>query len=229
MGRRLFQTKTEWVAEEIRKAIREGRLRPGDRLRLHEWATLLGVSPTPLREAMKALAAEGYLHITPHKGAQVTAFSSRDFLDLCRLVAVLDSLAAELAAERLRGQKREALCSRLDRLTEEMRRAFAGHDVERASALNVEFHRTIYEGAQSSLLSKVRAPLYDAIPVIRQSFWSMVAASPELLDEHCREHLGIVEALRTGDAACAAKLTRDHLERNLHKLVQLQVQGVGVR
>jgi|FaiFalDrversion2_1042247.scaffolds.fasta_scaffold00401_4 DNA-binding GntR family transcriptional regulator len=222
-----YETKTEWAADQLRRAILEGRVRPGQRLRIHEWAKRLGVSATPVREAMKTLEAEGYLRISPHRGAEVTAFLSREFSDLYRIALALDPLAAELAAQRLRGPKGAAACRRLLRLNDEMRQAFLQGDVGRAEALNLQFHRAIYEAAQSPLLVKVRAPLYDAIPVVRQTFWEVLAASPELFQQHYAEHADIVRAIEAGDVPLAVKLTKEHLMHGLERLAGLHQAAQG--
>jgi DNA-binding GntR family transcriptional regulator len=80
-----YETKTEWTANQIRDAILGGRIRPGDRIRIQDWSKRLAVSATPIREALKALEAEGYVRISAHKGAEVTAFSSKEFSDSYRI------------------------------------------------------------------------------------------------------------------------------------------------
>src|SRR4051812_4727008 len=73
-----YQPKNELVADALRDAIRKGEIRPGERLRMEEWSRKLAVSTTPLREAFKALEAEGYIEIVPHKGAVVVPFTQWD-------------------------------------------------------------------------------------------------------------------------------------------------------
>src|SRR5438067_852909 len=91
-----FETKTAMAFAQVKAAIESGKIRPGDRVRLREWAVKLDVSPTPLREALKALESEGYITISPHRGARVVPFSEKDFFAASRLTRTSDSLAAEL-------------------------------------------------------------------------------------------------------------------------------------
>src|SRR3972149_9320506 len=103
-----YETKTEWTANQIRDSILSGRIRPGDHVRIQDWSKRLAVSATPVREAIKALEAEGYVRISAHRGAEVTAFTSKEFSDSFRLHQALDCLAAEFATNRLSGSRRTA-------------------------------------------------------------------------------------------------------------------------
>jgi DNA-binding GntR family transcriptional regulator len=217
-----YETKTEWTANQIRDAILGGRIRPGDRIRIQDWSKRLAVSATPIREALKALEAEGYVRISAHRGAEVTAFSSKEFSDSYRIQLALDSLATEFAVQRLNGQARTAACKRMRNMNEELREALRAGDSRRAEKLNADFHKAIYDAADSPLLTKARGPLWTGVPVAGQVFWEDVASSEDRIAELCDEHDGIVGALESGDQQLAMRLTRQHLESGINKLMALE-------
>src|SRR5690242_16981915 len=114
-----YETKTEWAASQLRKAITAGRIQPGERMRIQDWADRLDISATPLREAFKVLEGEGYLEITPHRGAQVKPFNSNEFAISGRISEELDAIAAEEAALHMAPEERSGLVKRLARLNEQ--------------------------------------------------------------------------------------------------------------
>ncbi|MEE9255616.1 MAG: GntR family transcriptional regulator, partial [bacterium] len=92
------------VAEEIKEAILKGDLQPGDKLVETDLTQSLGVSRTPLREAFRELAAEGYITVVPHKGSYVSTISEEEVLDLYSITSVLEGLATRLATPRLQSE-----------------------------------------------------------------------------------------------------------------------------
>lgn len=220
-----YETKTEWTAAQIRGAILEGSVRPGDRLRIQDWARRLAVSATPIREAIKALEAEGYVRISPHRGAEVTAFTSKEFSDSSRIHQALDSLAAEFATNRLSGARRTAAVRRLRRINEEMGEALRSGNLRRADRSNADFHKAIYDAADSPLLVKAREPIWASIPVAAQVFWHQVLDTPEAKEELVQEHEAIIAAIEAGDPRAAINATRHHLESSLHRIAEAEAKA----
>lgn len=221
-----YETKTEWTASQIRDSILSGQVLPGERIRIHEWSERLAVSPTPVREALKALEAEGYVRISAHRGAEVTAFLSKEFSDSFRITITLDMLATEFAVERLRGSQRASACKRMRNINQELRAALEAGRARDAERLNQKFHRAIYDAAESPLLSAAREPLWGGIPVAVTVFWKMVTSSPAWTEEICSEHGDIVDAIEAGDRQRAIWLTREHLERGTRRLSEMDAPGV---
>lgn len=217
-----YETKTEWTAAQIRDAILDGRIRPQERIRIQDWARRLAVSATPVREAIKALEAEGYVRVSPHRGAEVTSFSSKEFSDSARLHQALDTLAAEFAVKRLTGARRASAVRRLRRINEEMRDALAKGDLRKADRANAEFHKAIYDAADSPLLVKAREPIWASIPVAAQVFWHKVIDTPDAKEELIREHEDIISAIENGDQHAAISATRRHLESALHRISEAE-------
>ncbi len=217
-----YETKTEWVANHLRDSILSGQISPGERIRIQDWSKRLAVSATPIREALKALEAQGYVRISAHRSAEVTAFSSKEFSDSLKIQLALDSLAIDFAIQRLTGSRRTAACRRMKALNEDLGHALEAKDIRRAERLNVAFHKSVYEAADSPLLLKARAPIWSSIPVAGVVFWEAVAALPERIVALSVEHDAIADAIEAGDRQAALHHTRAHLEQGFRLLRQIE-------
>jgi DNA-binding GntR family transcriptional regulator len=220
-----YETKTEWTAAQIRSAILDGRVRPGDRLRIQDWARRLAVSATPVREAIKALEAEGYVRISAHRGAEVSAFTSKEFSDSFRLHQALDCLAAEFATNRLAGSRRTAAIKRMRRINEDLREALASGDLRRADRANAELHQAIYDAADSPLLLSARQPIWASIPVAAKVFWHMISDSEASKAQLVDEHEDIIAGIERGDPRAAINATRAHLESAMHRVADAEASA----
>jgi DNA-binding GntR family transcriptional regulator len=194
---------TDWVTEELRKAIVELRLRPGAPLREVALADQLGVSKTPLREAFARLEQEGLVETTSFKGAVVTSYSERDLNEIYELRALLEGAAARAAAERSTSDTLDALRDVVGR-SRELRDA--GDLVELASLLE-QFDLIVYAQVTNerigSLIENLRAHL-TRIGKLTESIPGRVEASVE-------EHAGIVDAIVAHDPDEAERLMRVHI------------------
>ena len=201
------QIEVRSVVDQVHSALLErivaGELPPGSRLRQEALADELGVSRTPLREALVRLASEGLVEFTPNRGATVAA---RDFTDMeqawgARLV--IEPGAARLAAER---RDPEAV----ERLRECVRRqrAVAG-DVTTSFALNREFHLTLVHASGNVHLGQFAELLW--LTRIGVPIFARQARSREQILLWASEHATIVDAVAGGKAALAERLTRDHI------------------
>lgn len=206
-----FETKPAWVADQLRKAIVSGRLQPGERVWLQEWADRLGVSTTPLREAFKVLEAEGYVTISPHRGAHVASFSPEYFLDLSRTRYALDHLAVELVIERLGNKEREALARKLRERNRQLAVAVESRDMGRADSLNRTFHDSIYQATRSNSLQAAVAPLWKISPPTGDRFYQAILASEAARGRMLEEHDQIAAGIEVGDVALAAAAVRAHM------------------
>src|SRR5690606_5705897 len=135
-GRRREQLSDE-VAAQLRAEIMSGALRPGTYIRLDETAAALGVSITPVREALRTLRGEGMVQLVPHRGHVVIPLSRTDVEDIFWLQATIAKELAASAAERIS----EAEIDELDRLNDELAAAVAGHGVDEIAAAEFAFHR----------------------------------------------------------------------------------------
>lgn len=189
----------------IRKAILNGRYRPGARLIVRELAEELGLSPTPIKEALAALEREGLVKSTPHKGYQVFKPSLEDAQEIYELRESLEGLAARLAT--LRGG--EGLVNALTALWEKQREAADRRDLEAYGDFDIGFHRTLWEAAGNKRLRHIAENLDGQVRLLI----STSAAVPGRLPLSIEEHRRIIEAIRKRDASEAEAAMRQHIYR----------------
>lgn len=206
---RLFQTKSDTIAQLIQQDILEGRLLPGARLLQEEVAARYGSSTTPVREAFHKLESGGLLVRHPHRGYLVASRSADEIDDIWRVRFLVEGLEAELAAPRLT----DADLAELDRLTAEI--AAAGGDLAQYTRLNTLFHDTIYRAAGRPTLFAISKGLRDpSFTVLAQYF-----AAGGTMDTLHAEHEAILAACRARDASALKCATQAHIENARLKVV----------
>ncbi|MFF2634176.1 GntR family transcriptional regulator [Microbacterium sp. NPDC058021] len=188
----------------IREAILDGVLAPDAWLREVALSEALGVSRTPVREALNRLEEEGLVARTPGAGAQVTRLSFEDMSAVYQVRASLESLAAEYAT---RQGKPEHL-ARFRQLHERMTAATAATDFEAFSRANVEFHHLLSVAADNAYLSRLLATVEVAI----RRFGTR-SLSPERMTEVLGEHAAIIDAIAEGDPERAGSAASAHATR----------------
>jgi len=194
-------TSTVRVHAELRQAILDGVLGPGERLRAEALAERFGTSRTPVREALQRLEREGLVELPPNRGAIVSAFDAEDVLDLYEIRAVLEAHAASRAATRIRPEQVAALrdnCAQADEL---------GDDVRGLMSLNEAFHRLVVEAAASPHLAASMHGVEGIPRAFRTAFWADAGQRAQSL--FC--HRELVGALAAGDAELAGAVMRMHI------------------
>ena len=191
------------ATELIRAAIIDGRLEPGRRLKEEELARELGISRTPVREALLVLQTEGLLESAPNRGATVRTYEAADLDDLYQLRALLEGFAARRAAARISAAD-------LDRLRESCERFVAlraEDDVTDLVRENLSFHNVILEAAGSERLVQMVRKVIELPLVYRSYVWY----SPEqkLISEHY--HRQLTAALTAHDAERAELVMKEHV------------------
>jgi DNA-binding GntR family transcriptional regulator len=192
-----YVSKTDMVVALIRELIITGDLTAGKQLRQRDLAARFHVSQTPVREAMRRLESEGLVIGDTHRGFTVVEADSGSTEENFRIRAVLESLAASLAAEKID----EDGIARLVGINERMR--VLAEDDPHYDGLNRDFHFAIYEYAHSPLLLSLMRLL-----------WQALHGGPRVLrthEESVRQHAAIIDALRAGDAETAAAATHEHI------------------
>jgi DNA-binding GntR family transcriptional regulator len=205
----------EIVYRTMRAAIIREIFGGGERLQDRVLAQMLGVSRTPVREALQRLASEGFVENVPRLGLVVAEITSQDIEDIYVMRIALEGLAARLAAERASTSEIEAMTA----LNEQIAEATERGDVAAMTALNKRFHETIYGAARNPRLANLLDTFHDAVQRFR---WSTLSV-PERARETIEEHRQVVEAIRTRNAAEAERLARLHKERA--KSVRLALYG----
>lgn len=188
--------------------IIEGEYGPDERLIEEQLADRLGVSRTPIRQALTMLEAEGLVELVPNKGAMVCSFSADDVWDIYDLRAVLEGHAARRAASRVG----EGELDRLAALAEEMEGLvgrFSDHEEEirRLVSLNQEFHGTIVEASRNRRLGRLLRGTVQ-IPLMFKAFFWYTPHERTISNQYHRQ---ILEALEKGDADRAEIMMREHV------------------
>lgn len=192
------------VFENLRTAILEGNLKAGQRLMEVQLAEQLGVSRTPIREAIRKLELEGLVVMLPRKGAYVANMSFKDLIDVLEIRASLEGLAASLATERLR----EEDIAELERVAKEFETSVREANIDNVLKKDVEFHEKIFLMANNKKLYQLITSLWEQVHRFRVTYVSNYDASLSLVDEHNR----ILEAIKSGDCELAKKYATEHIE-----------------
>lgn len=187
--------------------IFEHELPPGSRIGEAQLTRLLGMSRTPVREALARLASEGLLTAAAGRGFLVADLTAEDLIDIYRVRAVLEGLAAEEAASRAT----RVDIARLEDLYEAMANASAnGHDQELAQR-NSEFHSMIAEISGNTYLQA----MLDDIREVFEWFRTTALSLPGRRDTAHDEHGQMIDALRRGDVDEASQIAQGHVKRAL--------------
>jgi DNA-binding GntR family transcriptional regulator len=195
----------EVVAERLRELIIEGELPPGGRLNERQLGLRLGVSRTPLREALRRLAHDGLVTLRPNRGAVVTQLSRSAVQESFDVMGALEALAAELACRHIT----DAEVAEIEALTFEMMGAHARRDLPGYYRLNRMIHDRIASAARNAQLAEMAQTLNLRIQNLR--FRSNI--DPQKWDAALGEHRRMVVLLRARNADALAKLMREHLRR----------------
>jgi DNA-binding GntR family transcriptional regulator len=193
----------EEVAEQLRELITEGRLAPGSRLNERVLSEQLKVSRTPLREAFKLLAGERLIELNPNRGASIAALSREDIEHLFEVMATLEGLSGELAAQR----RTDAELTEIKALHFEMLAAHSRGDLPAYYRVNRQIHLTINRSARNPVLAET----YDAINSRIQHLRFRSNFNRDKWNAAVREHQQMVDAL---DLRASGRL-RQILERHL--------------
>ncbi len=189
------------VTRALREAILSGKIRPGDRLLQDELARQLGVSRQPVREALRRLQSEGLVVQTPQRGLLVREFTKADLQENYYLRQLLESEAAQSAAERITSAELQELKA----LNQAMIQAVASDDTSTLVELNVQFHRRIRESARMPALFRLLEQLWVGWTVFTPLFL------PQRSRRSVREHAAIIAALEARDPERAAQTMREHI------------------
>jgi DNA-binding GntR family transcriptional regulator len=199
----------------LREQIYDHRLKPGQRLDEAVLAEQLGISRTPLREALKVLSAEGLVDLQPHKGCFVSELTLRDLEEIFPIMATLEGrVAHEVAAKRTPAQLKA-----LDALHEKLERHAAADDVDRYYETNYVFHDQLQECAGNRWLQIVIGDLRKLLKLSRHHSLRLEGR----LGASLAEHRALMQALHRQDADAAERVMRDHLLAQLVALRKLSM------
>lgn len=190
----------------IRGKILSGEFPPGSHLKEEELAEVCGVSRTPIRDALRALAGEDYVKIVPNHGTYVSQWSSSDIEDIFALRAMLEGYASRRAAERGAmdlGEKLEACCDRIDAMLARDGKP----DTELFLRENRLFHDLLTEAAESDKLRQLISRLVEQPVVARTA----ILFGPDDIRRSNAQHREIVAAIRAGNGEWAESVMKSHI------------------
>ena len=207
------------VAARLRTMLVEGRIAPGAKLNERELCELLRVSRTPLREAIKLLAAEGMVDLLPNRGAVAVKLTEADIVDTFEVLADLEGLSGELAAQRIS----DAELAELRALHYEMLACHARRDLSGYYRLNAQIHAAINAAAKNPVLAKT----YKAINARVQSLRFRTNQDEAKWKLAVKEHERMIEALEARDAPAMRAVMAEHLDHKRETVLALLHAGLG--
>ncbi len=198
------------ITNRLRQMILEGQLQPREKIREKLLTEQFGVSRTPLREALKVLAAEGLLELIPHRGTVVTEQSDAEVAEVFQVLAALEGLAGELAARNASDKDLEDIRA----MTENLRRSYEDSDRPTYFRINQDIHKALLNAAGSETLVKSHELLAHRVQRARYQ----ANLTPARWRAAVEEHEAIAEALCNRDARKTAGLMKDHLLKKLKSI-----------
>jgi DNA-binding GntR family transcriptional regulator len=191
----------------------DGRYAPGENLREDKLAVDLNMSPTPIREALLVLEAQGLVSITPRRGAKVIELSRSDIVETYQIRAVLESFATRKAMDRLAPSDRQRLLQSLLEVHEDMEEALKADDLEPIPRLNRRFHFLIYCATGSTRLVETIERLWNSLP----HYW--LRTIPGRAQWAFKQHRAIIAAVDQGASAAAEEAMSQHISEASGSLI----------
>jgi DNA-binding GntR family transcriptional regulator len=206
-------TKADLVVQRLREDIASGAIPRGDRLDQRDLAARFGMSPTPVREALVALAAEGILVHRPNQGVTVADLASQSVEEFEEIYIMREALE-RAATERAHQHVSRAELVELQRINDAFRQAMEAGALAEAQLLNYSFHTRIYEQGRAARLFRTIETLWTLFPW--DTLWVMKVGEGE--PDSVKHHERILEALRDGTAAEAGAAMVEHIQAGYEAL-----------
>jgi DNA-binding GntR family transcriptional regulator len=201
------------VAGKLREMIRKGILVRGQRIIEAEICEQIGVSRTPLREALRVLESEGLVELFPHKGVHIRQPSMHEIQEMFDVMGVLEGTCARMAAQKMTS----AGWRKIERLHQKLETHYAEGDREKYLAVNNVLHAWIQELAGNRVLDDIVRRLREKVALYRHQ----QIYESDRFDESIREHRKIRDALRRRDPDAAEMQMKRHLDRQCKALMHL--------
>jgi DNA-binding GntR family transcriptional regulator len=205
----LYETKSDFAYRQVRRRILSGELQPGAVLQQRELASQIGISTTPLREALRRLMTEGLVELDAHRDARISPLRAEEARDLLELRKSLDPLAAGLAAER-----RTSTDLRSIRAAHEGLEPLPSHPAYEQLVAHRAFHQAIYRASHNELLIEALDALWDKADRYRR-LALQDDRGQAARDQKAKEHRMLVDCIAAGDSEGAAEVMRAHIDTSL--------------
>lgn len=193
----------EVIFNTLREAIIVGELKPGERLMEVQLAEKMGVSRTPVREAIRKLELEGLVDMLPRKGAHVADLSVKDIMDVLEVRSTLDGLASRLSAERITDEE----LKELKHVQAQFVNYVEKENLQGSIKKDVEFHDVIYRSSRNDKLIQIANNLREQVQRFRVIYIKDYSSTRELI----KEHVDILEGITKKDPELAQKYAQKHI------------------
>ena len=205
------------VFKRLREDILKGRYKQQDELREATIGKELGVSRTPVREALRQLELEGLVTIVPNKGAYVTGISQKDIWDIYQMRKYLEGMCARWAAEHITEDQLEELEETI-LLSEFQMKKENGYNKEQVTGLDGRFHTILYEASGSRMLCHVLTDFHRYVQMARKSSINVKARAEKSIEEH----KAILQAIRDRNPDLAEQLAKEHIVHVMQNLKKIE-------
>ncbi len=208
----------EEVLSRVKEFIMKGRYVPGQRIVIDTLAKELGVSVTPVREALHHLTAEGLVSVEPRKGFTVKKWEPKEIEDLLYLRMYLEKLATRLFIERASERDIEELSM----IVKQMDSAVQSSDLEALTMFNSQFHNKIVQGSGNEELHKIMESLSAKLHRVR----ILSLSYPGRMEQSCIEHKVIFDAIKERNVISAEKAVEEHIKNVMTTLLKRVQEGL---
>ena len=198
------------VFNTLRQAILRGELKPGERLMEIKLANKLGVSRTPIREAIRKLELEGLVLIIPRRGAEVAQITEKSLRDVLEVRRSMEALSVRLACERMGAQG----LSELKKAEEDFEKVLGHDDITVVAEADVAFHDVIYLATDNQRLIQLLSNFREQMYRYRAEYLKRKECHPKLLEEH-RE---IIRAIENSEVEQATRITCQHIDNQVKRV-----------
>jgi DNA-binding GntR family transcriptional regulator len=206
----------EIVYEELKMQILTGKITPGTRMMEVELAESMGVSRTPVREAIKKLEQEGLVTVEPRKGAYASQISVKDMVDILEVRQDMEGLAAHMAAYRMTPKQMKEL----EVISAEYNKAVEASNMADMIKYDTAFHNLIVESCDNSILTMMINQLQELLLRFRYVYYDNISRVEKMPSEHSM----IMEAIKDGRSDAARASAEMHIER-----IKEMVMNDGIR
>lgn len=201
------------VFKTLRQAILRGELKPGERLMEIRLANKLGVSRTPIREAIRKLELEGLVVMVPRKGAEVADITEKSLRDVLEVRKALEELSVKLACDRITEEQIEEL----EQAAQEFKKILKSSDITEIAEADVHFHDVIYRAAENQRLMQLLSNLSEQMYRYRIEYLK----NPDVHEKLLSEHEEIIRNIKNHEKESAVRITCEHIDNQVRAISDL--------
>lgn len=207
-----YKPLSEVIFDTLREAIIAGELKPGERLMEVQLAEKMGVSRTPVREAIRKLELEDLVNMVPRKGAHVADLSVKDIMDALEVRAALDGLATSLAALRITDDELKELKQVQMQFVNYVEKSNLNGSVKK----DVELHDIIYKSSRNDKLIQITNNLREQVQRFRVVYLKDFSSTMEII----KEHVEIIDAISQRNPEAALKVAQRHIKNQQETIIR---------